>query len=384
MKVTLIGTLPPIKGISPYCLELVNALSKKVEVEFIGFKELYPEFLYPGGTKMGGSYKLPETGDIKNIITYYNPLTWLSTGYGAKGNIIHVQWWAHVLAPIYLIFLSMYKMRRKKVVMTIHNVLPHETNKLNEFLNGCILKLGDTYIVHTEENKKSLHTLYAIDYEKINVIPHGTLKPITIKGVKKHEAKMALGIPLEKKVVLHFGNIRDYKGLDVLLKSMRMAKNDLDNIFLIIAGKPWNDWTKYEKLIEDLGLEKYVLKKLDFISPSDIETYFAAADLVALPYTKFDSQSGVAALAVSFAKPLIITDVGGLNDFVADEKAIAKANDELDLANKIVEVLSNRNLIEKLERDSAIISDYYSWDKIANQTMNVYQKTISGSSKDNT
>ena len=82
-KVTLIGTLPPIKGLSPYCNGLLKSLSKNTEVEFIGFKELYPEFLYPGGTKVkDGNYKVPEitNAEIRNILTYYNPFSWIWGG----------------------------------------------------------------------------------------------------------------------------------------------------------------------------------------------------------------------------------------------------------------------------------------------------------------
>jgi len=115
-----------------------------------------------------------------------------------------------------------------------------------------------------------------------------------------------------------------------------------------------------------------VIKKLTFITPSEVEYYFSAADLVALPYKYFDSQSGVAALALPFGKPLIVTNTGGLPDFVNDERAIAIANDPRDLANKITRILTDENLLAKLCRDSRDIASGCPWDEIAQRTVQVY------------
>ena len=374
MKITLIGTLPPIKGLSPYCLELVNALSKKAEVEFIGFKNLYPDFLYPGGTKMEDpNYKNPEIKEIRNILTYYNPFSWIWAGLSAKGDIVHAQWWSHVLAPIYFVFLSIYKLRGKKIIITVHNVLPHENNGLNKFLNGVVLAFGDAFVVHNVKNKTSLSEIYSIKQEKINVIPHGILETTSIQNIFKEDAREYLKIPQNKKVILHFGNIRDYKGLDILLKSLKIIKEEISEILLIGAGKPWTDWGKYEDIIHKNNLEDYVIKKLEFIPPSDVEYYFSASDVVVLPYKYFDSQSGVGALALPFKKPLIVTNVGGLPDFVRDEKAIARVNDAGDLAEKSIRVLNDEILLKKLSNDSEELNKKYGWDGIADKTIKLYE-----------
>jgi len=374
MKITLIGTLPPIKGVSPYCLELANALSKITDVEFIGFKKLYPDFMYPGGTKADDeNYKKPEIKVIKNIITYYNPFSWIWAGLTAKGDVIHVQWWSHVLAPIYFVFLSIYKLRRKNIVITVHNVLPHENSKLNEFLNGIILAFGDAFMVHNAKNKASLSKIYNINEEKINIIPHGILETVQVRGFTREDARDYLKIPQNKKVILHFGNIRDYKGLDVLLESLKIIKDDINEILLIIAGKPWSDWEKYEKIIKENNLGDYVIRKLDFIPPSEVEYYFAASDVIVLPYKYFDSQSGVGALAIPFKKPLIVTDVGGLPDFVKDERAIVRPNDAKGLAKKLIVILKDKYLIDKLSNDSAQLANDYKWDKIADKNIKIYE-----------
>lgn len=375
MKVTLIGTLPSIKGLSPYCQELLKSLSKNIEVEFIGFKKLYPDFLYPGGTRVkDNNYKTPEikNAEIRNILTYYNPFSWIWAGLTAKGDIIHAQWWSHVLAPIYFMILSICKVRRKRIVITVHNVLPHENSKMNNLLNKTILIFGDKFIAHNEKSKENISNFYNISKDKISVIPHGILEIVSIKDISKKETRKHLKIPQNKKIILYFGNIRDYKGLDVLLGSLKYIIKEIEDIILIIAGKPWTNWNKYEEIIKDNDLENYIIKKLDFILPSEVEYYFSASDVIVLPYKYFNSQSGVGALALPFKKPLIVTDVGALPDFVKDERAIAKPNDAEDLARKIIQVLNDEKLLEKLEKDSEELVEKYNWDKIAEKTIELY------------
>jgi len=374
-KITLIGTLPPVKGLSPYCQELLKSLSSKIKVEFIGFKKLYPDFLYPGGTKVRDwNHKPPElkNAKIRIILTYYNSFSWIWAGLTVKGDIIHAQWWSHVLAPIYFVILSICKVRGKKIIITVHNVVPHENNGINNFLNRIVLVFGDNFIAHNDRNKESLSNFYHIPQEKISVIPHGILEPVSIKGVSKKEAREYLKVPQDKRVVLHFGHIRDYKGLDVLLKSLKFIAKEISDVILIIAGQPWVDWKKYEKIIKENNLGDYIVKKLDFIPPSEVEYYFSASDIVVLPYKYFDSQSGIGALALPFKKPLVVTNVGGLPDFVKDERVIARLNNPEDLARKITQVLKNDDLLEKLSNDSEELAIKYNWDEIAEKTIKLY------------
>lgn len=378
-KTTLIGTLPPVKGLSPYCQELLKSLSKKIKVEFISFKKLYPDFLYPGGTKVRDrNYKSPElkNAKIRIILTYYNLFSWIWAGLTIKGDIIHAQWWSHVLAPIYFVILSICKVRGKKIVITVHNVVPHKNDGVNNFLNRIILVFGDNFIAHNDKNKENLSNLYHVPQEKISVIPHGILEPVSIKGISKKEAREYLKVPQKKRVVLHFGNIRDYKGLDVLLKSLKLITKEIRDVLLIIAGQPWVNWKKYEKIIKENNLEDYIVKKLNFIPPSEVEYYFSASDMVVLPYKYFDSQSGIGALALSFKKPLIVTDVGGLPDFIRDGRALARTNDAEDLAEKIIDILKNETLLSKLEKDSEKIRERFQWDKVAKETLRVYEDMI--------
>ena len=241
MKVTFIGTLPPIKGMSPYCLELVTELSKHVEVEFIGFKKLYPDFLYPGGATVDDqNYRTPvvENKKTRSILAYYNPFVWIWAGLTARGDIVHAQWWSYVLAPVYIVILSILKIRKKRVIITVHNVFPHEGGKLNRLLNSIVLHLGNAFIVHDSVNKVKLSSVYGFSEDNIFVVPMGIFHTEGIEGFNRNDSRKYLNIPQDREVILSFGNIREYKGLDVLIEAFSLVAKERDKVLLLIAGQP--------------------------------------------------------------------------------------------------------------------------------------------------
>jgi glycosyltransferase involved in cell wall biosynthesis len=380
MKITLIGTLPPIKALSPYCYHLAEALSKKIDVDFINFNNLLPNFWYSGGFKEKKSYSFINF-KTSNIINWYNPLSWIKAGFKTDGEIVHFQHWQLYASAMYCFIIPIVKIRGKKRIVTIHNITPHTADKpsifLDKIFNKIIFPFTDFFIVHNKRNKKKLLELYKIDEKKISIIPHGTLMPYQkIKNISKEHARKHLNIPIDKKVILFFGYIWGYKGLDVLLKSLKIVRTNLKDFVLVIAGQPLDSWKIYYKIIEENRLDNNILKVLKYIPDSEIEYYFTSADLVVLPYYEhpFDTHGGVGALALSFKKPMVVTDVGGLPEYVKDERVISNPNNPNELAQKIIFVLSDYTLLEKLSKDSEELSKKLSWDKIADKTIDLYKK----------
>ena len=157
MKITLIGTLPPIKALSPYCYHLTDALSKKINVKFINFNNLLPNFWYCGGFKEKKSYSFKNFKTL-NIINWYNPLSWIKAGIKANGEIVHFQHWQLYASAMYCFILPVVKIRGKKRIVTIHNITPHTSDKpsiiLDKILNKIIFPYTDFFIVHNKRNKK--------------------------------------------------------------------------------------------------------------------------------------------------------------------------------------------------------------------------------------
>jgi len=377
IKISMIGTLPPIKGMSDYCIELTQALSNYVEIDFISFKTLYPNFLYPGGTEdKDKNFKLNENKNIKtrSFITYYNPFTWAWAGLSAKGDIVHFQWWTTFLSPIFFVILLFLKLRRKKIIFTVHNVLGHETNFIDKLITKIIFLFPDFFILHSIGNIDRMEEVFHISRDKMIRIPHGIYEFYKNEEVTKEESRKKLNIKQNIPVVLSFGNIREYKGVDILIQAFAIVRNELPSSLLIIAGKSWIDWKPNKKIIEKYKLQKNIRTFLEYVPMSDVKHYFEASDLVALPYKHFESQSGPGNIALAFHKPLIVSNTGGLPDLLKNKEFVIEKNNVKQLAEKIIKILKNKKLAEQLSKDSKELCKEYSWEDIGEKTAELYKR----------
>jgi len=375
-RISMIGTLPPIKGVSDYCIELSQSMSKYIDVDFISFKKIYPEFLYPGGTKdTDKNFKIEENKNLKirNLITYYNPFTWAWAGLSAKSKIVHIQWWTSVLAPIYLVIFLFLKLKRKKIILTIHNIIGHETGLLDKIITKIIFSFPDILIVHSDKNIEQIKDIFYISDNRIVKIPHGIYNFYKNTNISKTEARTKLKIKQNIPVVLSFGNIREYKGVDVLIKAFSVVKKELPDALLVIAGKCWIDWKDNEKLIEKYSLKKDIITFLDYVPMSDVKLYFESCDLVALPYKEFEAQSGPGNIALAFHKPLVVTNVGALPDLVKNKKCVLEVNDIKGIANQMIKILKDKKLAKELSKESKELCKDFSWEGIAKKTIKLYE-----------
>lgn len=384
MKVIFLGTLPPIIGLSPYCLHLSYALSKQIDLEFLGFKEFsHKSQDFKRESKIDETYynDTLQSLNIHNNLSWYNPLSGLKAGINLKGDVLHLQWWISSLIIVIFPVLLLAKLKNIKIVVSVHNILPHERGKFlllfNNIANKLVFPFADKFIVHNNRNKDSLIDFYNVDENKISVITHGVFDLIKKRGFTQSEAKKHLKLPLDKKILLFFGYIRRYKGVDVLINAFTNLLTEMDDIFLLIVGQPIGEnLEKYEKLIKENNIEDVVRVDLGFAPETEIEYYFSAADIVVLPYTYLDTHGGVGALALTFEKPLVVSDVGGLPEYVEDEKAIVKPNDIEDLYRKLKNILQDDKLKTKLSRDSANRARNLTWDDIAKKTIEVYRNAF--------
>ena len=367
-QVTVLSSFPPVKGITPYTVELVRELEKSAEVQGIGFNAIYPEFLYKRGTK-DDSLKMPDlkNTEVQNTITWYSPFSWVKAGRKVQGDILHVQWWSWPLAPIYWVILKVARFRGKKIIMTVHNLVPHEASALKKWMNTSVLHLADKFIVHSQAQAEALQILYP--ETAVKVIPHGILTGPN-SGLTRHAARGELAISPEKKVILFFGNIRPYKGLDNLLRAVHELRKQDSKILLIIAGQCWEDWKKYKKIIDELDLSGCILRIQGFLSEEQVETVFKASDLLVLPYKAFDAQSGVAALSLFYELPLMVSKIAGLTEMTVDESLVFWTGDTVELAEKIRKFFSGKEdyaiRIRELKKE-------FDWKKIAEETVKFYE-----------
>ncbi len=384
VRVTLISTLPPHKGVADYTAHLVAGLASTpgVSLEVIDFASLYPRRLYPGGELQDSTARRPQFPNVRvrTMLRWWNPFSWLWAGLTLKGQVVHAQWWSFILAPQYIAVLSLARLRRRRVVITVHNVEPHEAGRWQRVLNRLVLRLADTYVVHDARSRDRLAELVPAA-KPIEVIPLGILASpgdrLSLAG-----ARRVLRMAADDKIVLCFGNIRPYKGVDVLLQAFARVRERVPEARLVIAGKPWEDWSRYERLIDDLDLVDVVDTHLGFVPATQVGALFAAADVVALPYLRFDAQSAVGASALYHEKALVVTDAGGLPELVADERAVVSPGNVEQLAAALVAVLTDGAFRAKLEAGSAALARDLSWDAIAAQTARLYASLADRSVRD--
>ena len=386
MKVSMFGTLPPLKGNAYYCWNLVDALSKKVEIEFFSFSRLYPEFLYPGGTKDSDDVFVAQENEnlkIHRVLNIYNPISWIKAALNASGDLVHAQYWSLPPVPVWITAFSILRRRGKKILLTVHTPIQHEPVFFEPPLVRAVMKRADRFIVHVEKNVQLMKGEFGIPEERTNHVPMGShgIAGIDQDGSNgsSEAAKKKLGISENSKTLLFFGNIREYKGIEDFIKTVAFVKERYNGeVTGIIAGQPWGKFDKYDKMIKEKNLQDNILAQLDYIPASDVTTYFSASDVVLLPYKVMDGQTGIGYVALEHHKPLVVTDVGGLPDLVLDREFIVEPNRPDQMADKVIKILENEDISKKLAEDAKVLLQTFSWDSIGDRTIEVYQDILRG------
>jgi glycosyltransferase involved in cell wall biosynthesis len=338
--IIIIGPAHPLRGgLASYNERLARAfIGEGHKVQLYTFSLQYPGFLFPGTTQFS-SEPAPADLEIKVAINSINPLNWLKIGLQLKKikpDLIVVRYWLPFMGPCLGSILRIAKKNNHtKVVCIADNVIPHEKRIGDKAFTNYFIKPVDGFITMSE---KVLKDLQLFNKEKnARFVAHPLYDNFGEK-VSQTEARNKLSIPLHSKVVLFFGFIRHYKGLDILLNSIfELSKSTSENsdIKFLIAGEFYEDRKSYDEQITKLGIANQLILRTDFIPDSQVKYYLCAADVVIQPYRNA-TQSGVTPLAYHFEIPMIVTNVGGLPALVPNGKVglVAEPN-PVDIAEKI-------------------------------------------------
>jgi glycosyltransferase involved in cell wall biosynthesis len=321
-KVIIIGPAHPLRGgLATFNQRLARQFSDEGnECAIVSFSLQYPSFLFPGTTQYATD-AAPANITIHTLINSMNPLNWLVVGRKLKKwkpDIIVVRFWLPFMGPALGTLLRIVrKNRHTKIICIADNVIPHEKRPGDKAFTNYFLKSCDAFITMSE---KVMADLRLFEKNKpIRLVQHplydnfGTI-------LSKAEARKAIGVEEADKIILFFGFIRRYKGLDLLLNAMADQRIKKEGIKLLIAGEFYEDEKPYLELIRENKLEEQVILRTSFIPDSEVRNYLCAGDCVVQPY-KNATQSGVTPLAYHFEKPMIVTNVGGLPSLVPHEKA---------------------------------------------------------------
>lgn len=370
-KVVLIGPVYPYKGgIAHYTTMLYRTLNKSMDVTMISYKLQYPKFMFKKEQKdySNDSFKIEEA---KFWINTANPFNWIESSKKIneiKPDLVIFEWWHPYFAPCYKVMNMILK--KTKVLFLCHNVFPHERFPLDRWLTSMTLKSGDCYIVQSAQDGNDLCSVRKNAVYKQTV--HPTYNVFKQKDISKNEARKVLGLSLTVPVLLFFGFIREYKGLRHLIDALPAVKKVHPDIELLIVGEFSGDKIEYLKLIEERKIQNNIKIFDGYIPDKEVGKFFAASDLVVLPYESA-TQSGIVQIAYGFEKPVVVTNVGGLPEVVEDGKTgyIVETKNAEQLAEKIISYFKEGKEAEFIKniQDEAY---RYSWDRMTEVIEELY------------
>jgi glycosyltransferase involved in cell wall biosynthesis len=333
-KIVIIGPAHPLRGgLASYNERLAKAFQDQGhDVEIFTFSLQYPGFLFPGTTQFS-SEPTPKNLKINVCINSVNPLNWLKVGTRLRKmrpDLIVVRYWLPFMGPCLGTILRLVKKNNHtKVVCIADNIIPHEKRPGDKAFTRYFMKPIDGFITMSEKVLKDLSLFQSTVPAKF--VPHPLYDNFGDQ-VSITEARNQLNISEKDRIVLFFGFIRHYKGLDILFDTIACLKhrnNAFSDIKFLIAGEFYEDRKPYDEQIEKLGIRDSLILRTDFIADSEVKYYLCASNVVIQPY-RSATQSGVTPLAYHFEKPMIVTNVGGLPALVPHMKVglIAEPNSE--------------------------------------------------------
>jgi len=306
MKICLIGPSYPFRGgIAHYMTLLYKALKRGNEAKFFSFSRQYPSWLYPGETDKDQSESVIMDSEIEPTLDSMNPITWLRTFFHIKNikpDILILPWWVSFwTVQFWTISVLVKKFTNTKILFICHNVVQHESSRINKFCTNLVLRKGDFFIVHSEED---LHNLKeTLPGAQIKKSFHPTYDIFNYQNITKEAAREKLGI--QGRTLLFFGFVRPYKGLNYLLEALPEVLKKFD-VSLLVVGEFWKGKDDYLNQIRNLKLDGRVKVFDEYVPNERIGDYFCAADAVMLPYVSATG-SGIAQVAFGFNKPVIAT-----------------------------------------------------------------------------
>jgi glycosyltransferase involved in cell wall biosynthesis len=320
-KVVIIGPAHPLRGgLATFNHRLAREfMSEGDDCSIYSFSLQYPSILFPGTSQYTDG---PAPADVKihSVINSVNPLNWIKIGNRLrkeKPDIIVVRYWIPFMGPsLGTILRRVRKNKFTKIICIADNIQPHEKRPGDENFTHYFVKAIDAFITMSEKVMTDLRRVEKI--KPVQMVSHPLYDNFG-ESVPKNEARQKLNIPAGIPVILFFGFIRRYKGLDILLEAMKDHRIQSAGIKLLVAGEFYEDKKSYFEQIEKLDIADQLILRTEFIPDHEVRYYVSAADVVIQPYRNA-TQSGVTPLAYHFEKPMIVTNVGSLPTLVPHEK----------------------------------------------------------------
>lgn len=373
----------PVRGLSPYGDALFGSMPREegLQVDKVDFASAYPSALHPaerGGAKGPGG-----------ALHWASPLSWNQVAR-APADVIHIQHWAPPLSSYLWPLAAMAHRRGKKVLVTVHNPLPHEKSGMFRMLEDRLLRSADALVVHGEAAREDVLRRLGHRTPPVHVVPHG-LAPLRQPSPASEQDYRRLGLSPSRRHVLLFGNLRGYKGLDVLLEAWSSVRSELDDVVLVIAGRLWGgrqgiggrlaaslagtgeEAAGIQAMLEGRALRDRIVLLEGFQSDEDIDALIRVSALSVFPYRRLSGQSGAACRAAAMGCPVLVSRVGALPDLAIDDTWIVRPGDADELARRLLEKLRAPDTLAVAGQLQLRAVSGYDWPTIARMHLDLYR-----------
>lgn len=380
-KIIIIGPAYPYRGgNSLFVSHVYEALKQEFDVKIFNYSLLYPSLLFPGKTQFDESSTIIKKAPSERIVNSISPISWLKVAnriIKENPDLIVFDWWHPFFAFCHFTISELIKKKfRNKILFITENFISHEGNFIDRFLTSLGLRNASAFLVLSNIVEKELRMI--IKTRKI----YKSELPIydcykTEQNISTDELKKELGFAEPDKILLFFGYVRKYKGLDLLIESFPKIKSQVPDAKLLIVGEFYDSPDNYLELIRKLNIEKDVVVVNKFVANEEVAKYYKICDLVVLPY-RSATQSGILNVAYGFNKPVMVTDVGGLAEFVINKKTglVVKPNSPDEIANAVVEFYELNNSVNFEEN----IKEYVNKNSFGNLSI-IFNQIIADSNK---
>lgn len=365
-RFALIGPTHPYRGgIAHYTTLLAQALRREQETLVISFSRQYPRWLFPGRSDRDPSQRPLQT-EAEYLLDPLNPISWWRTlrridQWGA--DIVVIPWWVPFWAPAWAMLGRGIKRlpHPPRLLFICHNVLPHEKSLVDKVALRLALSPGDGFVVHAQADGRRLREQFPQAKIQVSPLP-------TYAALGQGAMSPPVDLPTDRPLLLFFGFVRHYKGLDVLLQALPMvlAKR---SVHLLIVGEFWQDEDVYRSQIRQLQLESAVTIVNDYVPDEALAAYVKAATVVVLPY-RSATQSAVVQVAFGQGRPVITTNVGGLTEVVADGRTGLIVPPEHPQALALaINHFFDQELGPKFEENIQQEKERFSWQRLIDQLL---------------
>jgi glycosyltransferase involved in cell wall biosynthesis len=319
LKIVIIGPCYPYRGgIATFVAYLSNLLSHHFDVTLINYAMLYPSILFPGKTQYDESKDLVFSFKNIRLFSSLNPIAWWRTAKAIKQinpDVIIMDWWQPFFGLCFRgLHIMLPKALRNKILIVAENVVSHEGRKIDTLLTKLGLTIGQAYIVLSDKVKNQI-AFFSGDKKiyKSNLPIYDKFEGATSVNIPRQSISAQLA-PTDF-VMLCFGYIRKYKGVDIALEALPIIKAAIPNAKLLIVGESYDDWSMYQQIIDKHHLQNDVIIVSEYVPNEAVEKYFNCSDVVLLPY-RTATQSGILNIAYGSNKPVVATSVGGFTEFI--------------------------------------------------------------------